>query len=133
MKTLFILLLLADPASLDQGCKALAEYRVQEAIRLLTSRVADACIDGKDKYEEKIQAEADKQGEEESEIVAVSSGLKPGERKVISAGTEGPVVEIIKRGTTALDTTEDEPAAEAEEAVEEETATTMESGEDTGE
>ncbi len=35
MSTLLIWLLLADPASLDQGCRALAEYRVEEAIRLL--------------------------------------------------------------------------------------------------
>ena len=36
----------------------------------------------------------------ESEVAAVSAELKPGERKVISNGTEGPVVEIIKRGGT---------------------------------
>ena len=88
------------------------------AIRLLTSRVADACIAGREKYEEKIQAEEDKQGEEESEITVVSSELKPGERKVISDGTEGPVVEIIKRGTPATDATENEPGPEIEEAVE---------------
>ena len=90
------------------------------AIRLLTSRVADACIEGREKYEEKIQAEDDKQGEEESEIAVASSELKPGERKVISDGTEGPVVEIIKRGTPATDATENEPGPEIEEAVEQE-------------
>ena len=90
------------------------------AIRLLTSRVADACIEGREKYEEKIQAEDDKQGEEESEITVASSELKPGERKVISDGTEGPVVEIIKRGTPATDATENEPGPEIEEAVEQE-------------
>jgi small subunit ribosomal protein S2 len=31
------------------------------------------------------------------EVTAVGAELKPGERKVISDGTEGPVVEIIKR------------------------------------
>lgn len=36
MSTLLIWLLLADPAFLDQGCKTLAEYRVEEAVRLLT-------------------------------------------------------------------------------------------------
>ena len=65
-----------------------------------------------------------------------SSELKPGERKVISDGTEGPVVEIIKRGTPATDATEDEPASEIEEAVEQEveqeTEASVES-EDTGE
>jgi small subunit ribosomal protein S2 len=67
------------------------------AIRLLTSRVADACIAGKAAYEEKMQAEADEEGEEESEIAVASADLKPGERKVISDGTEGPVVEIIRK------------------------------------
>ena len=106
------------------------------AIRLLTSRVADACIAGREKYEEKIQAEDDKQGEEESEIAVASSELKPGERKVISDGTEGPVVEIIKRGTPATDATENEPGPEIEEVVEpeveQETEASVES-EDTGE
>ena len=86
------------------------------AIRLLTSRVADACVAGKARYEEKMQAEADKDVEEESEIVTASADLKPGERKVISDGTEGPVVEIIRK--TATDETaveeEVEPALEGE-------------------
>jgi small subunit ribosomal protein S2 len=78
------------------------------AIRLLTSRIADACVAGKERYEEKMQAEADKDVEEESEITAASAELKPGERKVISDGTEGPVVEIIRK------TADDENAAEAD-------------------
>ena len=37
-------------------------------------------------------------------MTAISSELKPGERKIISDGTQGPVVEIIKRsGTEATD------------------------------
>ena len=67
------------------------------AIRLITARVADACLAGKARYEEKMQAEADKEVEEESEIAVASAELKPGERKVISDGTEGPVVEIIRK------------------------------------
>ena len=67
------------------------------AIRLITARVADACLAGKARYEEKMQAEADKEVEEESEIAVASAELKPGERKVISNGTEGPVVEIIRK------------------------------------
>jgi small subunit ribosomal protein S2 len=62
------------------------------AIRLLTSRIADACIAGQARYDEKRQAEADKETEEESEMAAVSTDLQPGERKVISDGTEGPVI-----------------------------------------
>jgi small subunit ribosomal protein S2 len=82
------------------------------AIRLLTSRMADACIDGRQRFLEKQQAEADKATEEVSEVVPSSADLKPGERKVISDGTDGPVVEIIRRS-------EAEAAAEdAAEAVE---------------
>ena len=69
------------------------------AIRLITSRMADACVDGQERFAEKQQAEADKDVEEESEAVVVSAELKPGERKIISDGSAGPVVEIIKRST----------------------------------
>ena len=86
------------------------------AIRLLTSRIADACVAGKERYEEKMQAEADKEVEEESELAAASAELKPGERKVISDGTEGPVVEIIRKTASDEDSTEKgaEAAVEAE-------------------
>ena len=67
------------------------------AIRLITSRMADACLVGQERFAEKQQAEADKVVAEESEVTAVSADLKPGERKIISDGTQGPVVEIIKR------------------------------------
>jgi small subunit ribosomal protein S2 len=89
------------------------------AIRLITSRIADACIDGRARYEEKMQAEADKEVEDESEIATASAELKPGERKVISDGTEGPVVEIIRKTKTD----ENEVADEAGPAVDEETET----------
>ncbi len=46
------------------------------------------------------QAEADKEIEVESEVTTISAELKPGERKIISGGSEGPVVEIIKRSGT---------------------------------
>jgi len=86
------------------------------AIRLLTARIADACVDGRQRYLEKQQAEADKAAEEVVEEVPSSADLKPGERKVISDGTDGPVVEIIRRSESedAADTT-DEAAAEATE------------------
>jgi len=71
------------------------------AIRLITSRIADACIEGKERLNEKQQAETDKEVEEVSEITTVGAELKPGERKIISDGLEGPVVEIIKRKTSA--------------------------------
>jgi len=71
------------------------------AIRLITSRIADACIEGKERLNEKQQAETDKEVEEVSEVTTVGAELKPGERKVISDGLEGPVVEVIKRKTSA--------------------------------
>ena len=69
------------------------------AIRLISSRIADACIEGKERLAEKQQADADKEEEEKAEINDVGAELKPGERKVISDGSDGPVVEIIKRST----------------------------------
>jgi small subunit ribosomal protein S2 len=91
------------------------------SIRLITSRVADACIEGKERLAERKQAEADKQ--EDVSETAAAADLKPGERKVISNGTAGPVVEIIRRTT----------AANAEEDTGEETTEQMTEAEDTGE
>ena len=98
------------------------------AIRLLTSKMADACIDGQERLAERQQAEADKEIEEEPEVATISAELKPGERKIISDGTAGPVVEIIKRSgieTTeridAPETTSEVPNSESEEKSEAET------------
>jgi small subunit ribosomal protein S2 len=55
-----------------------------------------------------MQAEADKDVEEESEIAVASADLKPGERKVISNGTEGPVVEIIRKTEAEQEAVSDE-------------------------
>jgi small subunit ribosomal protein S2 len=68
------------------------------AIRLITSRMAEACLDGQKVLSEKQQAHTDKAEEEPSEIEAAASHLKPGERKVISDGTQGPIIEIIRKG-----------------------------------
>jgi small subunit ribosomal protein S2 len=73
------------------------------AIRLVTSKMADACIEGTERYKERQQAEADK-GEDETNW-SPAADLKPGERKVISDGTDGPVVEIIRKTEDA----EEEP------------------------
>jgi small subunit ribosomal protein S2 len=73
------------------------------AIRLISSKMADACIKGRERLAEKQRAEADKDVEEEApEVIAVSTELQPGERKVVSDGTDGPVVEIIKRSTDSI-------------------------------
>jgi len=81
------------------------------SIRLLSSKIAEACIEGRKKHEEKRQADADKAVDEKSEIETASAGLKPGERKVISDGTQGPVVEIIKR-SAGEEAADEAPAAE---------------------
>ncbi len=56
------------------------------AIRLLTSKIADACLQGKAKYEEKMQAEMDKEQEMPEEVPA-------GELLIKEEGA--PAVEII--------------------------------------
>jgi small subunit ribosomal protein S2 len=73
------------------------------AIRLMTSRMADACIEGRHKWQERLQAQADKAPPEEVKPLSVAMDLKPGERKVISDGASGPVVEIIRRSATEAD------------------------------
>ncbi len=86
------------------------------SIRLVTSRLAEACLDGQSRYQEKRQAEADKAASEEmDEVVKASADLKPGERKVISDGTQGPVVEIIKRSAQEAPASQNE-TPEADEA-----------------
>lgn len=98
------------------------------AIRLITSRIADACIKGQQKLEEKRQAEEDKALVEKSEeAIPGSEEMKPGERKVVADGSQGPVVEIIKRSavveteSTESNVLEENTKAEekAEEKVEE--------------
>ncbi len=64
------------------------------SIRLFTSKIADAVIEGRQRYEEKQQAGSDKEMTEEEAGVVSSEGL---ERTVISDGSDGPVVEKIKR------------------------------------
>jgi small subunit ribosomal protein S2 len=83
------------------------------AIRLITSRIAEACIEGRQQLEEKKQAEADKAVEEKTGEETVD--LKPGERKVISDGKEGPVVEVIRRSTVAEGEKEEKSESEASE------------------
>jgi small subunit ribosomal protein S2 len=92
------------------------------AIRLVSSRMADACIKGAERLAERRQADADKAETEQSEVSAVSADLKPGERKVISDGTDGPVVEIIKRSA--------QETGDSVEALQDTTATPAEQGQE---
>ncbi|RLC04609.1 MAG: 30S ribosomal protein S2 [Deltaproteobacteria bacterium] len=70
------------------------------AIRLFASRIADAGIEGKALYDEKQKAETDKS---ETEEKAGFSDEKIVAIEVVSDGTDGPVVEKIKRKTTPVE------------------------------
>jgi small subunit ribosomal protein S2 len=73
------------------------------SIRLFTSRIADATIEGHQIYQERQNAESDK-GEADgrpAEKVEEKVGVE-----VLSDGTDGPVVEKIIRKTAPVETTE---------------------------
>ncbi len=75
------------------------------SIKLIISKLAEACIKGKEKFEEKMQAETDKNVIEDEKTD--SKYLKSKERRtVISDGSEGPVVEIIRKGSAHEDENE---------------------------
>jgi small subunit ribosomal protein S2 len=82
------------------------------SVRLLTSKIAEACIHGAQQLAEKKQAEMDKLDEKDMENSTVGKDLKPGERKILSDGAEGPVVEIIKRSTAVASEESEEAALE---------------------
>ncbi|UCD86314.1 MAG: 30S ribosomal protein S2 [Desulfobacterales bacterium] len=84
------------------------------AIRLITSRIADACVEGRERMEERLQAEADKAVAEEG-VVEVGLVAGPGERTVISDGSDGPIVEVITRQATETDQPEKDPDDESRE------------------
>ena len=71
------------------------------SIRLFASHIADAVIEGREMYEERQKAETDKAGDD----MAASDDGKVG-IEVVSDGTDGPVVEKIKRKTTPVEETE---------------------------
>lgn len=77
------------------------------SIRLVTSRIADACIEGAERLAEKQQAKADKQADEETRKTA-----GPKERKVVSEGDQGPIVEVIRK-TSAAEPAKSETASDA--------------------
>lgn len=79
------------------------------AIRLMTSRIADACIEGRERMEERLQAEADKAAVEAGAVAG------PGEMAVISDGSDGPIVEVIKRKAPASDQTDEDASDEVRE------------------
>ncbi len=80
------------------------------SIRLFASRIADAYIEGRKIYDEKQRAETDKADEGAADVPVIGSDEKVA-IEVVSDGTDGPVVEKIKRKTTAP-AEETTPAAE---------------------
>jgi small subunit ribosomal protein S2 len=72
------------------------------SIRLFTSRIADACIEGRQIYEEKMQAQADGEKTDDSD-----TGDQKVAIEVVSDGTDGPVVEKIKRKTAPAEPVEE--------------------------
>ncbi len=75
------------------------------AIRLFASRVSDACIEGKALYDERQKAESDKSGAGAEESKDFSDEKVSIE--VVSDGTDGPVVEKIKRRTAPVEETKE--------------------------
>lgn len=86
------------------------------AIKLIASRIADACIEGSQRLTEKQQAEADKAGEAEAAEEEVQKKTGPVERKIISDGTKGPIVEVIRKAEPKKETVEPEAQATEEAA-----------------
>jgi small subunit ribosomal protein S2 len=83
------------------------------AIRLLSSRIADACIEGRERMEERLKAEADKEvAEGAAEAIAAEEEL---ERTIVSDGSEGPVVEVVRKKVA----TPEEVQADTEETAQE--------------
>ncbi len=91
------------------------------AIRLITSRIADACLEGARRREEKKQAAVDKGMEEAADVKPEPVTLQPGEREIISDGSDGPIVERIRRSgfSSIADYQEDDEDDLAEGSVDE--------------
>jgi len=73
------------------------------SIRLFTSKIADAYIEGRERYEERRQATSDKADfaeEDEKPDYSPSSSDDIAERMLVADGSDGPVVEKIRRKTT---------------------------------
>ncbi|MEE8400079.1 MAG: 30S ribosomal protein S2, partial [Desulfobacterales bacterium] len=102
------------------------------AIRLIASKIADACIEGRELWKEKQQAEADKavevevEAKEKTKIESVSETLADGERRVVSDGSDGPIVEIIKRSASEAPVVESDDPVVPEGDGRDETETTGE-------
>ena len=70
------------------------------AIRLITSRIAQASQEGRQRMEERRQAEADKRAEQADEKPAPQAEAKADPAKSAPEAQDGPVVEIIKKSAS---------------------------------
>jgi small subunit ribosomal protein S2 len=84
------------------------------AIRLMTSRMADACIAGREQMEERLRAEADKDVEAEDVVQGTLAG-EAVERATLSDGSEGPIVEVIRKKAASPEDGEAIKSVEVEE------------------
>ena len=68
------------------------------SIRLLSSRVAEACVKGKELFHEKQQAWTDKDSPEKPAPEAMAATeAAPAERQTIASEEGGPIIEVIKK------------------------------------
>lgn len=74
------------------------------SVRLLTSKIADACIEGAKRFAEKRVADTDKDGGEEQ----MEAAVKTGKVQASAEDAKGPVVEVIRKKSSAKDYYEDE-------------------------
>jgi small subunit ribosomal protein S2 len=73
------------------------------AVRLIAGKIADACLEGAQRRAEKKQAVADKDMEEKPVAKPGAETLQAGGREIISDGTDGPIVERIRKsGFTSI-------------------------------
>jgi small subunit ribosomal protein S2 len=66
------------------------------SVRLLTSKIADACIEGMKRYDEKKVAEADKDVEDDKAEAVAKAAKAPA-----ADDAKGPVVEVIRKKSMA--------------------------------
>ncbi|MDY6990218.1 MAG: 30S ribosomal protein S2 [Thermodesulfobacteriota bacterium] len=84
------------------------------AIRLMSSRMADACIEGRQQLEERLRAEADKEVEADESAQAPEVG-EAVERATLSDGSEGPIVEVIRKKPASPEDSDATKTGEVEE------------------
>jgi small subunit ribosomal protein S2 len=67
------------------------------AVRLIAGKIAEACLEGAQRRAEKKQAIADKDMEEKPVAKPAVETLQAGGREIISDGSDGPIVERVRK------------------------------------